>query len=319
MLDTIVSFIVYDLGGLSPLSMWGKAVHFFLYEVIFLSALLLTIVFAISMVRSYLGTDRIRRALGSRRSTLAAFGGAMVGAITPFCSCSAVPVFTGLVKASAPAAGVCAFLTASPLITEIALALIGGLFGWKTAVLYIGFGTGIAVLVGVTVERLHARGRFQTIDTCPGCGSREDEAVTRTSLLYRLRASWGTGMNTLRRMSPYFVASMALASVIHGFVPETTVAVLADAAGPLAVPTAVLLRLPLYSGTATAALVGFAFAEKGISIGTVVAFMMSVTALSLPEFVMLRTVLPIRSLIVLAVIVAFSITATGYLFNLVLG
>jgi uncharacterized membrane protein YraQ (UPF0718 family) len=319
MLDSVVNFVVYDLTGLSPTGQWGKAAHFFLYEVLFLSALLLAVVFTLSMVQSYLGADRIRRLLGSPRSPLAAVGGAMVGAVTPFCSCSAVPVFIGLVKAGAPAAGVFAFLTASPLINEIALVLIGGLFGWKTAVLYIGFGAGVAVLVGVSVERLNALGKIPTINTCTECGPRMDVTVLHPALPQRLRTSWRASLDTLRRMSPYLVAAMAFGSVIHGFVPETTVAGLADAAGPAAVPAAVLLGIPLYSGTAVAAPIGFALTEKGVSIGTVVAFMMSVTALSLPEFVMLRTVLSFRVLVVFALIVAVSITGVGFLFNMILG
>jgi uncharacterized membrane protein YraQ (UPF0718 family) len=282
MLDSVVNFVVYDLTGLSPTGQWGKAAHFFLYEVLFLSALLLAVVFTLSMVQSYLGADRIRRLLGSPRSPLAAVGGAMVGAVTPFCSCSAVPVFIGLVKAGAPAAGVFAFLTASPLINEIALVLIGGLFGWKTAVLYIGFGAGVAVLVGVSVERLNALGKIPTINTCTECGPRMDVTVLHPALPQRLRTSWRASLDTLRRMSPYLV-------------------------------------IPLYSGTAVAAPIGFALTEKGVSIGTVVAFMMSVTALSLPEFVMLRTVLSFRVLVVFALIVAVSITGVGFLFNMILG
>jgi uncharacterized membrane protein YraQ (UPF0718 family) len=318
MLDSIVDFVVYRLGGLSPIGQWGKAVHFFLYEIILLPVLLLTVVFAISMIQTYLSPDRIRRVLGSERKPLAAVGGAMVGVVTPFCSCSAVPVFIGLLKAGAPAAGAFAFLIASPLINEIALTLIGGLFGWKIAALYIGFGTCVAILVGVSVDRLNAMGRMLPVDGYAQCRPGENVAGPPESFLQRVRTSWQASFSTLRRMFPYLMVAMAFGSAVHGFVPETIVTGLANAAGSAAVPAAVLVGIPLYSGVAVAAPVGFALAEKGVSIGTVIAFMMSVTSLSLPEFVMLRTILPTRSLIILAAIVAASVIGVGCLFNIIL-
>jgi uncharacterized membrane protein YraQ (UPF0718 family) len=243
----------------------------------------------------------------------------MIGSITPFCSCSAVPVFVGLIEVNAPVAGTFAFLTASPLINEISLVLISSLFGWKIAALFIGFGAVIAVLAGILIDRLNRIGYIHITVPSSTHNSNEGVTINPLSLRQKLDKSWQTSRNTLRRMAPFLVVAMALGSVIHGYVPEAAVIGIADAAGPAAVPAAVLLGVPLYSGTAVAAPIGFALAEKGVSIGTVVAFMMSVTTLSLPEFVMLKTVLPVRTLIIFAAIVAVSIIGAGYLFNLVLG
>jgi uncharacterized protein len=295
----------------------GSAVEFLLYEVPKVLMLLTLVVFGVGIVRSFFTAERTRRVLAGKRETAGSVLAALLGVVTPFCSCSAVPLFIGFVTTGVPLGVTFAFLVSAPMVNEIALALLLSLFGWKIAALYAGTGLVIAIVSGLVIGRLHLEAWVEAwvYQVRAGAGSLEEE---RLSWADRLRVGREAVRDIVARVWLYVVAGIAVGAGIHGYVPQDFMASFMGRDAWWSVPLAVLVGIPLYSNAAGIIPIVQALLGKGAALGTVLAFMMSVIALSLPEMVILRKVLRPRLIAVFVGVVAAGILVVGYLFNFVL-
>ncbi|PKQ21477.1 MAG: hypothetical protein CVT65_18335 [Actinobacteria bacterium HGW-Actinobacteria-5] len=297
---------------------WGSIVHFFTYDTIKITLLLSGIIFVVTVLRSFMSIERTRALLGGKREGVGNVLAASLGVVTPFCSCSAVPAFIGFVAAGVPLGVTMSFLIASPLVNEIAIALLLGLFGPGPTALYIGAGLLIAIVAGFVIGRLklerfvepfvfETKLRGQAID--PSVGLTWDDRLT----MGREEVA-----SILRRIWPYLLVGIGLGALIHGWAPADFFATWAGADNPFGVLVAVLLGVPLYSNAAGILPLVDALYSKGMPMGTLLAFMMATVALSLPEMILLRRVLKPKLIAIFAGVTAVGIVAVGYLFNAVL-
>lgn len=314
--ESIGSYAVYTLAGMSESDPLSGALEFFIADSIKVSLLLSSMVFLVSIVRTYVTPQKIRKMLGGRKEGAGNLFAALLGIPTPFCSCSAVPLFIGLVEAGVPLGVTFSFLIASPLINEVALALLLSMFGWQVAALYIGTGLLVAVAAGITIGRLGLESEVE--DFVYKVRSKE---LAESGMGWKGRLSFAKGetVDILRRVGPFLLLGIGAGAFIHGYAPVGLLSEIAGPDNPLAVPVVVLIGIPLYSNAAGTMPVVQALMSKGMAMGTALAFMMSVTALSLPEMIILRKVLKPKLLATLALTLAASFILTGLLFNAVLG
>lgn len=315
-LAPLSKWITFDLAGMAETSHLGTAIQFFIFEAPKVLMLLLLVVFGVGILRSFFSPERTRRILAGRRESVGNVLGAVLGVPTPFCSCSAVPLFIGFVTAGVPLGVTLSFLVASPMVNEVALVLLFGLFGWKVAALYAGTGLAIAIFAGFVIGKLKLEGWVEewVYQTSAGSGMDGEE-----------RMAWGerieAGLQALRdivgRVWPYVLAGIAIGAGIHGYVPVNAMAQFMGKSAWWAVPAAVLVGVPMYSNAAGIIPIVQALMEKGAALGTVLAFMMAVIGLSLPEAVILRKVLKPKLIAVYFGVVALGILLVGYLFNMV--
>lgn len=319
-----VNYLTYVLMGLDPASQLGSAVNFFIYDTIKILILLTVIIFAIAFFRSYISPLKVRKVLGKRNEYVGNIAAALVGIITPFCSCSAVPLFIGFIESGVPLGVTFSFLIASPMVNEIAIILLWGMVGWQITALYIISGLIIAIVAGIIIGKLKLEGEVESyvydmiekIKAAEKSGiALEDENQT---LRERAISSKDYTKDLLKKVGPYVIIAIGIGAIIHGYVPSDFILTYAGPGNPLAVPIAVLIGVPLYSNAAGIIPLVAVFIDKGIPIGTALAFMMAVTALSVPEMIILRKVLKPKLLAIFIGILAVSITAIGYLFNAVI-
>ncbi len=295
----------------------GSSVRFFFYDTSKIVLLLAGIVFAVAVLRSFMSVERTRALLGGKREGVGNVLAATLGVATPFCSCSAVPAFIGFVSAGVPLGVTLSFLIASPLVNEVAVVMLFGMFGFTVAAVYIASGVLIAITAGVVLGRMRLEHYvepfvFETnMPTCadPAAGMQWSE---------RLTYARGEVRSIIGRVWPYLLVGIALGALIHGWVPADALASIAGTDNPFAVPIAVLFGVPLYSNAAGVLPLVAALHAKGMAMGTVLAFMMAVTALSLPEMILLRRVLKVRLIAIWAAVLTASIVFTGLLFNFIL-
>jgi len=312
-----VDWFVYNLLGFSKDSLLGGAINFFIYDIVKILFLLVVVIYAIAIIRSFLPPERIKAMLTSKNQYFGNVLAGLFGMITPFCSCSAVPLFIGFVEAGVPLGVTFTFLIASPMINEIALGLLWSLFGWKIAVVYIASGFVIAVVGGIIIGRLGLEHWVEDFVYQIKVGKGPAEAA---KLTWGQRSSdaWSYTLGLVKKIAPYVALGIGIGAFIHGYVPEDFISRIAAKTNPLAVPVAVMVGVPLYSNAAGTIPVVTALVGKGVPIGTALAFMMSVTALSLPEMIILRKVLKKPLLAVFFGTVAVAIIFTGYLFNILM-
>lgn len=313
-----VDGLVHGLLGLAPTSRLGAAVHFFLFDSIKIVLLLVGIIFAVTVVRSFFSVERTRALLGGRREGAGNVLAAGLGVVTPFCSCSAVPAFIGFVAAGVPLGVTLSFLIASPMVNEIALVMLLGMFGWGVAALYLASGLTLAVVAGMVLGRLHLEAWVEPFVFETRLGGKVLDPSRQLTWGERLQMGVEEAGSILGRIWPYLLVGIGLGSVIHGWVPQSFFLRVAGPGQPLAVPVAVLLGIPLYSNAAGILPLVEALHAKGLAMGTTLAFMMAVVALSLPEMIILRRVLKPRLIGLYVAVVGVGILATGYLFNAVL-
>jgi len=313
-----VSRALTGLLPIDPGSRLGAAVEFFLFDTPKVLLLLTAVVFSMAIVNSYFTPERTRALLAGRREGVANVMAAALGIVTPFCSCSAVPLFIGFVQAGVPLGVTFSFLVSAPMVNEVALTLLLGLFGWRIALLYVGLGFTVAVVSGWVIGRLRmeehledwVRDMPRTAATAPG--------DAQQSLAERIDAGCASVQTIVGKVWPYIVLGIAVGAGIHGWVPEEFMASIMGKQAWWAVPLAVLIGVPMYSNAAGVIPIVQALLGKGAALGTVLAFMMSVIALSLPEMVILRKVLKLRLIITFVAIVATGILVVGYVFNALL-
>jgi len=315
-LKTLASYITFDLLALEHGSRLGAALEFFIYDTIKIFLLLFVIIFVISVIRSYFPPEKTRRILSHKKEFRGNILAALLGIVTPFCSCSAVPLFIGFVEAGIPLGVTFSFLISSPMVNEVAVVLLWGMFGWKIAAIYLGTGLFVAVLAGLIIGKLKLEKWVEEYVYTFHSGSSHE--IMKQAFKERLEhAKWNT-VDILKRVWLFVVLAIGIGGFIHGYVPQDFLTHYAGNENPFAVPIAVAVGVPLYSNAAGVIPIVYALMEKGLSTGTVLAFMMAVTALSLPEMIILRKVLKLPLLAVFVGIMAITITAVGYLFNAIL-
>ena len=296
----------------------GSAVQFFLYDTPKVLLLLTAVVFVMGMVNSWFTPERTRALLAGRREGVANVMAASLGIVTPFCSCSAVPLFIGFVQAGVPLGVTFSFLIAAPMVNEVALALLFGLFGWQIALLYLTLGLTVAIVAGWTIGRLKMEHHLEDwVREMPHVRAQAD--VARLTLAERIDAGVAAVRNIVGKVWPYILAGIAIGAGIHGWVPQDFMASFMGKDAWWSVPLAVLIGVPMYTNAAGIIPIVQALLAKGAALGTVLAFMMSVIALSLPEMVILRKVLKPRLIATFVGVVATGILLVGYAFNFILG
>ena len=315
MLKQFADYITYILLKLEPTSHLGDALNFFIYDTLKIFLLLTTIVYAVAIIRAYFPPEKTKRILSHKREYIGNTMAALLGIVTPFCSCSAVPLFIGFVEAGVPLGVTFSFLISSPMVNEIALIMLWGLFGWKIALIYTGTGVVLAIISGIIIGKLKMEKYVQDYVWEIKAGAGE---IVETSFREKLIYARDYTSELLKRIWPYVAIGIALGGIVHGFIPTDFVVKYAGRDNPFAVLVAVLIGIPLYSNAAGMIPIVQALVGKGMAMGTVLAFMMSVTAISFPEAVILKNVLKMRLIYTFFGIVAVGIIIVGYLFNAIL-
>lgn len=311
----LANVIVYDWLGMEKGRHLTEALHFFIEDTTKIFFLLTVIIFFVSIIRSFFTPERTRRFLTGKKLFFGNILAALLGVVTPFCSCSACPLFIGFVESGIPLGVTFSFLISSPMVNEVALVLLWGLFGWQIAGLYLISGLLVAIVAGIVIGKLNLERYVQDYVWQIRMGE-----VQETGMTWRERIDYAKGyvMDILRRIWPYVLGGIGVGALIHGYVPQDFLLRYAGPGNPLAVPIAVLIGVPLYSNAAGVIPVVQAVMAKGLPLGTTLAFMMAVTALSLPEATILSQVLKKELLAIFFGIVAVAIICVGYLFNFIL-
>lgn len=309
-------WVAYGLLRLDPDGRIGASVRFFVFEAPKVLLLLTMVVFGMGIVRSFFTKDRTRRALAGKRASVGNVLGALLGVVTPFCACSAVPLFIGFVTSGVPLGVTFSFLIASPMINEVALVLLLAMFGWKIAALYAGTGLAIAILAGWIMGRLRLEKWVEPWVYETKGGVADEEA--RLTWQERVRCGRDAVRSIVGKVWIYVLAGMAVGAGIHGYMPQDFLASFMGRDAWWCVPLAVLLGVPMYANAAGIIPVMTALLGKGAALGTVLAFMMAVIGLSLPEAIILRKVLTLRLLLTFFGIVALGIIIVGYVFNAIM-
>jgi len=292
----------------------GGALQFFFHDTPKVLLLLTGIVFVMGMVNSYFTPERTRALLAGRTEGVANVMAASLGIVTPFCSCSAVPLFIGFVQAGIPLGVTFSFLIAAPMVNEVALTLLLGLFSWKVALLYLGLGLSVAIVAGWLIGRLRMEGYLEDwVRDMPKLDSRLESS--HIGLTERIESGFSSVREIVGKVWPYILAGIAIGAAIHGYVPEDFMASIMGKGTWWAVPLAVVIGVPMYTNAAGVIPVVQALLAKGAALGTVLAFMMSVIAISFPEMVILRKVLKVRLIAIFIGVVASGILLVGYVFN----
>lgn len=318
-IQPLADWLAYSLLSLEHGSRLGESLAFFFYDVPKLLLLLSGMIFVISLLQTFIDTQKVRTLVEKRGEGIGNLMAAFFGAVTPFCSCSSVPLFIGFVQAGIPLGITLTFLITSPLISEVAFVMLVGMFGWKIALLYFVSGTTIGMLSGLILGRLklerYVEGFVYDIKPRANMDLMLEEKLTWTD---RINRSWDSTRGIVSKVFWFVIFGIAVGAGIHGFVPENALTDIMGKDTWWAVPVSVLIGIPLYSNPAGIIPIVSALLDKGASLGTALAFMMSVIALSLPEVIILRRVLKPQLIAIFIAVVAAAIILTGYLFNLVI-
>jgi uncharacterized protein len=315
-LEEGIDFLVYGILNLDKDSHLTESIRFFLYDTPKVFILLTVIVFVVGIIRSYFSPEKTRKALEGKPLFAGNVMAASLGILTPFCTCSAIPLFIGFVESGIPLGVTFSFLVAAPMINEVALVLLFGLFGWKTALLYASTGLLIAIVSGWVIGKLKVE-RFVeewVYEIKAGDFQMEEKKITFND---RIQAGYTAVVDIVSKVWIYIVAGIAVGAAVHGYVPENFMASIMGKEAWWSVPLAVLIGVPLYSNAAGIIPILQALLEKGASLGTALAFMMSVIGLSLPEMIILRKIIKLPLIIIFISVVATGIMIVGFIFNLI--
>ena len=320
MWQNLVDTFLYTTLGLDATSPLIQALNFFIYDSVKITLLMAIIIFVASFIRSYFSTEKARLYLANKHPLVGHVLAALLGIVTPFCSCSAVPLFVGFLQARIPLGVAFSFIISAPMNNEIAIGLLFALFGLKVTLLYIGLGLLVAIVGGFIIGQLHAE-KWVLINPFwtpakPSCATSTQAVSTFTS---RLISAKDATRDLLRSVVLWVFLGVGIGAIIHGFIPTDLVAMLAGKENPFAVILAVLLGIPMYANCAGAMPLVLPLLDKGMAMGTALAFMMSVTALSLPEAIILKKILHIKLIALFFGIVGVGIISVAYIFNGVLG
>jgi uncharacterized protein len=312
--ERVWDLVVYAAVGLDPGSRWGGAVHFFLYDTVKILLLITGLIFVIGMARAAVPPERIRDLVAARHVAVGFLLAAAFGAITPFCSCSSVPLFIGFVAAGVPLGITLTFLITSPLINEVGVVMLAGMVGWQTAALYVVTGMTMAIAAGVLLSRFDLDRWIEPFVhevVVPVTAATGGEPTLRD----RVEAAREETRDLVRTVLPYVLLGIALGAAIHGWVPAGFFADVGVAGSVWSVPIATLAGVPLYANVAGVVPLVEAVLSKGVGLGTAMAFMMSVVALSLPALVLLKRVMKLPLLAIFTAVVTAGIMVIGFLFD----
>ena len=306
----------FALLGIQKETVLGGAVNFFVYDSIKILILLFTIIFVVSFLRSYLPPEKTKKLLTNKFQIIGNVLASLIGIITPFCSCSAVPLFIGLVESGVPLGVTFSYLISAPMVNEVAAVMLLGLFGPTIAGIYVASGVIIAIVVGFILGQF----KLERLVEDYVWKIKVNDQVTDINKTFKDRVgeAYQYTIDLIKKVYPYVLVGVAAGALVHGYAPENFLARIAGKSNPLAIPLAVLIGVPLYSNAAGTIPIVKSLIEKGLPIGTSLAFMMSVTALSFPEMIILRKVLKPRLLVIYIAILTLGIIFTGYLFNAIL-
>ena len=310
----LVDYCIDDILALEKSAHFTEALRFFLFELPKVMMLLLLIIFFVGIIRTFFTPEKTRKALGGRKTIIGNIMAALLGIVTPFCSCSAIPLFLGFVEAGVPLGVTFSFLIAAPMINEVAVILLYGLFGWQVALIYVATGLFIAITAGWLIGILKLEKWVEKWVYEVNVGAANEEG--KIPFQYRLKSGLTAVKDIIGKIWLYVALGIAVGAGAHGYVPENFMASLMGNNAWYAVPLSVIIGIPLYSNAAGIVPIVSVLMEKGASLGTALAFMMSVIALSLPEMVILRKVLKLPLILTFIAIVAGGILVVGYLFNL---
>lgn len=312
MFKFIADFVTYDLFKLEATTPLALSVHFFIFDVFKILFLIFAVVSFIAFLRTFLSSDKLKHWMEKPRFGLGNLAASTFGAVTPFCSCSSIPIFIGFLKARMPVGIAFSYLITSPLVNEIAFVLMGGLFGWRLAILYAVLGILLGAIVGMILGAFKMEGDI--ILNSKGKDLKEMKVPKKFS--HKVKFSFHEGGRTLKKLLPYVLFGVGLGAAIHGYVPQDFFENTIGQYNLLAVPIAVILGIPIYAGCSTLVPLIFSITANGVPLGTSLAFMMSIAGLSLPEAIILKRVMKFRLLGIFFLIVAIGIIGIGYLFNL---
>ncbi len=315
--ENLSGWIVFELFGIEKVSRLGDASHFFLYDTLKIFMLLLAIIFVVSFLRTYFNTEKVRVYLQGKHELSGNTLAALFGIITPFCSCSAIPLFLGFMQARIPIGITFSFLISAPLNNEIAIAMLFGLFGWKITALYIGFGLLVAIVGGYLIGKIPNIEKYVLIPVTPLEGELEDVKI-QLSIKQRAKEAWEYTADIFKKIYLYVMVGVGIGAFIHGYIPAEFIAAYAGGDAWYAVPIAVLMGIPMYSNAAGVMPLVEVLTAKGMLLGSALAFMMAVTALSLPEAMILKRILHTKLIALFFGIVGFGILLVGYIFNFLL-
>ena len=321
-LQPIADWFTYDLLRLDHESQFGEALNFFVYDVPKILLLLAGMIFLITLLQTFIDVNRVRTIVEKRGEGVGNVMASVFGALTPFCSCSSVPLFIGFVQAGIPLGITFSFLITSPIMNEVAFVMLLGLFGWQVALMYLVSGIVIGVVAGIILGRMKLESYVEPMVYAVKSRPTGDDggALTYTpTWSERFEQAITSTREIISKVWLFVIIGIGIGAFIHGFIPEEALTSIMGQGAWWSVPMAVLLGIPLYSNAAGVIPIVSALLGKGAALGTALAFMMSVVALSLPEMIILRRVLKPRLIAIFVGVVAFSIMLTGYLFNFVMG
>jgi len=313
MLQLIVDWLVYSLFKLNPQVKWAQVINFFIYDSIKILLLLFVLISVIGFLRSYLPADKIKQWL-SRKKVFPNFLAAMFGAVTPFCSCSSIPIFISFLEAGVPLGVTFSFLITSPLVNEYLVILMLGFFGFKITLFYVLSGIAIGVICGLILGRMKLE-KYLEKDLI-NQDKQDRSEKTLKSFKSRLLFGIDEARSIVKKLWPWILIGVGLGAFIHNFVPQELVGKLISKTGFFSVPIATLIGVPMYGSCAAIVPIAVALFQKGFPLGTALAFMMAVAALSLPEAIMLRRAMRLKLIAIFFMVTTLAIILTGYLFNL---
>jgi uncharacterized membrane protein YraQ (UPF0718 family) len=313
-LQVIADFLVDKVSTTEGDTHLKESIRFFIFEVPKVMLLLILIIFVVGVVRSFFSPEQTRKALEGKPLFVGNIMASCLGIVTPFCSCSAIPLFLGFVEAGIPIGVTFSFLIAAPMINEVALVLLVGLFGWKVALIYVSTGLIVAIFAGFILEKLNLQ-KYVADWVYQIKSSQQDEIMANLSFDQRIDLGYESVKDIIGKIWIYILAGIAIGAGAHGFVPDTYLADALGAQNWYTIPLAILVGIPLYSNAAGIIPIVSVLIEKGVSLGTALAFMMSVIGLSLPEIIILKKVLKWQLIAVFVGVVALGIVIVGYVFN----
>lgn len=309
-------WLVFNVGGATPGTSVGNSMAFFINDVLKIFFLLSMMIFIVSYLRTYLTPERARRYFGKASGLHYNLLASLLGVITPFCSCSSIPIFIGFVGGGVPLGVSFSFLITSPMVNEAAVAVLGGVIGWEVTAMYVVSGILIGTFGGYFIGKLRLEHLVEDfVYNTPVAGEKDEKVLTRKQ---RKDFAWGEAKDIVRRVWPYVLVGVGVGALFHGYAPEGIMAQYAGKSNPFAVPIAVGLGVPLYSNVMGLIPIAESLIGKGLPVGTALAFLMSVTALSLPEMILLKKILKPRLIMIFIAITTTGIIITGYLFNLII-
>ncbi|QOP45803.1 permease [Sulfurimonas paralvinellae] len=315
MWQSLVNYFTVDMLGLS--GRLNDTINFFIYDTVKILFLLIVIIFVVSYLRTHFNTEYVRAHLQGKSELYGNILAAFFGIITPFCSCSAIPLFLGFIQARIPLGVTFSFLISSPMNNEVAIALLFTLFGWKITAIYIGFGLLVAIIGGFVIGKMNLE-KYILLDVKPMEGELEDVGEVKMSQKQRAKEAWHYTYDIFKQIWLYVLVGVGIGALIHGYVPADFIAKYAGGDNWYGVPLAVILGIPMYSNAAGVMPLVEVLTEKGMLLGTALSFMMAITALSLPEAMILKKILHVRLIGIFFGIVGFGIICIGYLFNFIL-